>query len=111
MRRKAEKRADSSDAQVVEDFHGRLVRQRDGEWVTCCPNCFSTNIVPSRPIAGIVEHGTWECRNCGYRGAVIEANRSDLAELLSHRRAARSPEEKQESYLENKKPSRGDTGL
>lgn len=110
MRHKAEK-ASGSEANTADDFHARLARARNEEWVRCCPNCFSTNIAPSRPIAGIVEQGTWECRNCGYHGAAIEANRSDLAEILSHRRVSLSPEEKTASYLDNKKPSRRDTGL
>ncbi len=110
MPRKA-KAVDPSDAQAAEDFHAKLERQKDDDWVRCCPNCFSTNIVPSRPIAGIVERGTWECRNCGYHGAIIEANRSDLTELLSHRRVSLSPEEKDASYLANKKSLRRDTGL
>lgn len=111
MGRKAEKTSDSSEADAASGFHARLVRKQSDEWVRCCPNCFSTNIVPSRPIAGIVEQGTWECRNCGYHGAAIEANRGDLAELLSHRRVPLSPEERNASYLDNKKRFRSDTGL
>jgi hypothetical protein len=111
MGHKAEKASDSSEADAVSGFRARLVRKQGDEWVRCCPNCFSTNIVPSRPIAGIVEQGTWECRSCGYHGATIEANRGDLADLLSHRRVPLSPEEKNASYLDNKKPSRRDTGL
>lgn len=111
MPRKAQKTSGSSEAREADDFHARLTRKRSEEWVRCCPNCFSTKIVPSRPIAGIVEQGTWECRNCGYHGAAIEANRSDLAELLRHRRVPLSPEEKELSYLDNKKSTRRNTGF
>jgi hypothetical protein len=116
MGRKAEKASGAAEADAADRFHAGMVRQQNDEWLRCCPNCFSTNIVPSRVagatwVAGIVDQGTWQCRDCGYSGATIEANRADLAQLLRKRRAQASPRKKRASYLDNKKPSRRETGL
>jgi hypothetical protein len=116
MGHKAEKASNASERDAVDSFQAGGVRRQNGDWVRCCPNCFSTNIVPSRVagatwVAGIVDQGAWQCRDCGYSGATIEANRADLTKLLRGRRAQVSPERKKASYRDNRKPSHRETGL
>ena len=49
-----------------------------------CPRCLSTNVVPLSSISGWLVQDTYLCKNCGYRGFMIEMSKDELDAIKSN---------------------------